>query len=66
MSGHEPPHIVQGNEEPVVAGQCFSIEPGIYLPGRFGVRIENIVAVTEDGHESFNEEPAEELIEISS
>ena len=66
MSGHEPPHIVQGNEEPVVVGQCFSIEPGIYLPGRFGVRIENIVAVTEDGHESFNEEPAEELIEISS
>ena len=66
MSGHEPPHIVEGNEEPVVVGQCFSIEPGIYLPGRFGVRIENIVAVTEDGHESFNEEPSEELIEISS
>src|SRR5688500_5882834 len=66
MSGHEPPHIVAGNVEPVVVGQCFSIEPGIYLPGRFGVRIENIVAVTEDGHESFNEEPSEELIEISS
>lgn len=66
MSGHEPPHIVKGNVEPLAAGQCFSIEPGIYLPGRFGVRIENIVAVTEDGHESFNEEPSEELIEISS
>jgi Xaa-Pro aminopeptidase len=66
MSGHEPPHIVAGNAEPVVVGQCFSIEPGIYLPGRFGVRIENIVAVTEDGHESFNEEPSEELIEIVS
>jgi Xaa-Pro aminopeptidase len=66
MSGHEPPNIVAGNAEPVVAGQCFSIEPGIYLPGKFGVRIENIVAVTEDGHESFNEEPSEDLIEISS
>ena len=65
MQGHEPPHIIAGNIEPLVAGQCFSIEPGIYLPGKFGVRIENIVAVTEDGHESFNEEPAEELIEIS-
>lgn len=66
MVGHEPPHIVAGNVEPLVVGQCFSVEPGIYLPGKFGVRIENIVAVTEDGHESFNEEPAEELIEISS
>jgi Xaa-Pro aminopeptidase len=66
MQGHERPHIVAGNIEPLVAGQCFSVEPGIYLPGKFGVRIENIVAVTEDGHESFNEEPAEELIEISS
>ncbi|MEO7453574.1 MAG: Xaa-Pro peptidase family protein [Fimbriimonadales bacterium] len=66
MAGHEQPNIVEGNTEPVVAGQCFSIEPGIYLPGKFGVRIENIVAVTEDGHESFNEEPSEELIEISS
>ena len=66
MAGHEPPHIVAGNTEPVVVGQCFSIEPGIYLPGRFGIRIENIVAVTEDGHESFNEEPSSELIEIVS
>ena len=36
----------------------FSIEPGIYLPGKFGVRIENIVAVTESGHESMNAEPS--------
>jgi len=66
MVGHEPPHIVAGNAEPLVVGQCFSIEPGIYLPDKFGVRIENIVAVTDDGHESFNEEPSEELIEIAS
>jgi len=66
MMGHEPPHIVAGSDEQLVVGQCFSIEPGIYLPGKFGVRIENIVAVTGDGHESFNEEPSAELIEIAS
>ncbi len=46
---HEPPYIVQGNTEPLRPGMCFSIEPGIYLEGQFGVRIEDIVAVTEEG-----------------
>jgi Xaa-Pro dipeptidase len=62
MMGHEPPHIVSGSKSPLVIGQCFSIEPGIYLPGKFGVRIENIVTVTKDGHESLNKEPSETLI----
>ncbi|UDY35546.1 M24 family metallopeptidase [Dermatobacter hominis] len=43
---HEDPYVVDGNGEPLVAGNAFSIEPGIYLPGRFGFRLEDIVAVT--------------------
>jgi Xaa-Pro aminopeptidase len=52
---HEPPYLVEGNRAPLVAGMTFSIEPGIYLPERLGVRIEDIVAVTPDGGERFNE-----------
>jgi len=40
---HEPPYMVEGEERPIEPGMCFSVEPGIYLPGRFGVRIEDIV-----------------------
>lgn len=61
MKGHEDPNMVMGNKHGLEVGNCFSIEPGVYFPGRFGVRIENIVTVTENGHESFNEEPSEEL-----
>ena len=61
MKGHEDPNMVAGNKHALEVGNCFSIEPGIYFPGRFGVRIENIVTVTENGHESFNAEPSEEL-----
>jgi Xaa-Pro aminopeptidase len=49
LEEHEPPYIVEGNREPLKPGMTFSIEPGIYIEGRFGVRIEDIVAVTEDG-----------------
>ena len=55
MTTHEPPYIVEGEELPLVPGMCFSIEPGIYLAGRFGVRIEDIVTVTEDGGRRFND-----------
>lgn len=51
---HEPPYVVEGNEEPLREGMCFSIEPGIYLGGRFGVRIEDIVTVTEEGAQRLN------------
>lgn len=61
LSVHEPPNIVKGNTGLLKPGMCFSIEPGIYLSGRFGVRIENIVTVTETGDRSFNAEPAETL-----
>ncbi|GID30890.1 aminopeptidase P family protein [Paractinoplanes brasiliensis] len=46
LTTHEPPYLVRGEKRPLVPGMCFSIEPGIYLPGRFGVRIEDIVTVT--------------------
>lgn len=46
---HEEPFIVAGNETPLREGMVFSLEPGVYLPGAFGVRIEDIVAVTSDG-----------------
>jgi Xaa-Pro aminopeptidase len=51
---HEPPYMVEGEEQPLVPGMCFSVEPGIYLAGRFGVRIEDIVTVTADGGRRFN------------
>jgi Xaa-Pro aminopeptidase len=46
VTTREPPYLVEGEEQPLAAGMCFSIEPGIYLPGRFGVRIEDVVTVT--------------------
>ena len=51
---HEPPYIVKGNESRLEAGMAFSVEPGIYLPGRFGVRIEDVVVVTEKGATSMS------------
>jgi Xaa-Pro aminopeptidase len=46
---HEAPYIIEGNDVPLEPGNVFSVEPGIYLPGKFGVRIENLVAVRPDG-----------------
>ncbi len=63
MRIHEDPYIVEGNDQPLLPGDVFSIEPGIYLPGSFGVRIENIVSATESGHESMNRQPSATLIE---
>lgn len=54
LDGHEEPYLVAGNALPVEEGMTFSIEPGIYLPGRFGVRIEDIVVVTRDGADRLN------------
>jgi Xaa-Pro aminopeptidase len=63
MSTHEPPNLVAGDATTLRAGMCFSDEPGIYLQGRFGVRIENIIAITEDGARSLNA-PAPESLPI--
>jgi Xaa-Pro aminopeptidase len=49
LDDHEPPYMLSGNYTPLLPGHCFSVEPGIYLPGKFGVRLENIVTVQEDG-----------------
>jgi len=51
---HEPPYLVEGSDWVLEPGTTFSIEPGVYLEGRFGVRIEDIVAVTADGVERLN------------
>ncbi|MFD5736523.1 aminopeptidase P family protein [Streptomyces sioyaensis] len=55
VTTHEPPYVVEGEHLTLVPGMCFSIEPGIYLPGRFGVRIEDIVTCTESGGRRLNE-----------
>ena len=49
LDGHEHPYLVRGNREPLEPGMAFSIEPGIYLAGRFGVRIEDIAIIDDDG-----------------
>jgi Xaa-Pro aminopeptidase len=54
---HEEPYVIEGNETPMEAGMTFSVEPGVYLPGAFGVRIEDIVVVTDDGVEALNDSP---------
>jgi len=62
MTTHEPPYMVEGEERPMMPGMCFSIEPGVYLTGRFGVRIEDIVTVTENGGRRFNNTTRELVI----
>ena len=56
---HEEPYVVEGNTDVAVAGNTFSCEPGIYLEGRYGVRIEDAVVCTPEGGESLNEAPRE-------
>ncbi|MFF7985068.1 aminopeptidase P family protein [Streptomyces sp. NPDC007901] len=62
VTTHEPPYMIEGEEQPLVPGMCFSVEPGIYLPGRFGVRIEDIVTVTEEGGRRFNNTTREMVV----
>jgi Xaa-Pro aminopeptidase len=51
IDGHEPPYITATSETVLEEGMVFSIEPGIYIPGRFGIRLEDIVILREDGPE---------------
>jgi Xaa-Pro aminopeptidase len=54
---HEGPRLSKQGTEPLVAGNVVTVEPGVYVPGAVGVRIEDLVAVTEDGHEVLNGMP---------
>jgi Xaa-Pro aminopeptidase len=51
---HEDPYLVAGNDAPLVAGNAFSIEPGFYIPGRWGARLEDIVVATVEGPRALN------------
>ena len=51
---HEDPYIVSGNGTPLAPGHAFSVEPGIYLPGRFGLRLEDIVVAADAGPDALN------------
>jgi Xaa-Pro aminopeptidase len=56
---HEPPYTTGTSERPLEEGNVFSIEPGIYLQGRFGLRLEEIVILRKDGPEILSELPRE-------
>lgn len=55
---HEEPYLTGANDEPLAVGDVFSIELGLYVPGRYGLRYENTVALTEDGLVTLNHAPA--------
>ncbi len=57
LEGHEFGDVSETNQDIIRPGMIFSVEPGIYLPGKFGVRIEDLVLITEDGHEIINHHP---------
>lgn len=62
LESHEDPYLVAGNEETLHAGHAFSVEPGIYLEGRRGVRIEDIVVCRDEGPDVLNQAPRELLV----
>jgi Xaa-Pro dipeptidase len=57
MDGHEPAYLVHGDTTPLTSGMCFSDEPGIYIPGKFGVRLEDCWHMTADGPKFFSMPP---------
>ena len=57
MDGHEPAYLVHGDMTPLAAGMCFSDEPGIYIPGKFGIRLEDCWHMTEIGPKFFSNPP---------
>jgi Xaa-Pro aminopeptidase len=62
LEAHEEPYLVAGNAEPLEPGHAFSIEPGIYLATRYGVRIEDIVVCRQGGADVLNEAPRDLLV----
>jgi len=57
LDGHEPVNLVHGEQTPLAAGMCFSNEPGLYLPGKFGIRLEDCFHMTPSGPEWFSHPP---------
>lgn len=57
LDGHEPVNLVRGEKTPLAAGMCFSDEPGLYLPGRFGIRLEDCFHMTDSGPRWFSQPP---------
>ena len=57
MEGHEPINLVHGESTPLAPGMCFSNEPGIYLPGKFGIRLEDCFYMTDNGPKWFTVPP---------
>ena len=53
MDGHEPVNFVQGETTPLAPGMCFSNEPGLYIYGEFGVRLEDCLYISDDGPRLF-------------
>jgi Xaa-Pro aminopeptidase len=63
LEAHEDPYLVAGNPTPLRAGHAFSVEPGVYLPERFGLRLEDIVVATDAGPERLNQ-ASRELVAV--
>ena len=66
LEGHEEPYIRAGNPLPLAPGMTFTIEPGIYLPGRGGVRIEDDIVITSNGNQSLSDLPRDLMPAITS
>ena len=62
MDGHEAPYLVRGNRTPLLAGNVCTLEPGVYLPGKFGVRIEDDAAAVAGGCEALSVRPGELVV----
>lgn len=59
---HEPPYLVRGNSAELDIGMCHSVEPGIYLEGKFGIRVEDLVSIKEDGPEVITYSPRDLIL----
>ncbi|MEY3575744.1 MAG: hypothetical protein RLZZ88_887 [Actinomycetota bacterium] len=62
MEAHEDPYMVRGNALPIAHGHAFSVEPGIYVPGQWGMRLEDIVVATSDGPQRMNHTPRDLVV----
>ncbi len=63
---HEPPYMMKGNEQALEPGMVFTVEPGIYLPGRGGARVEDVMLITETGAETLTSLPRKPFLRETS